>query len=77
MLLSAYQQESVIPIINRIMLPFIFMQSLNHPPCIVKQLPKWLIKESQIFPVMKAHLVIYEFGYLVTSKSNLRISFKA
>ena len=53
------------------------MQSLNHPPCIVKQLPKWLIKESQIFPVMKAHLVIYEFGYLVTSKSNLRISFKA
>ena len=77
MLLSTDQQESIIPIINGIMLPFSFRRSLNHPLCIFKQLPKWLIKESQIYPVMKAHLAIHKFCYLVTCKNNLRISFKA
>ena len=38
--------------------PFYIHAKYNHPSSIVNHLQKWLIKESQIYPVMKPHLIM-------------------
>ena len=37
---------------------FNILAKSNHPPSIVKQLPKMVNKKSQIYPVMKIHLIV-------------------